>query len=217
MKRLALAAILLACTGALAAGYFLRHGGSHAGHAHKLSALRQTMIAVEPGKPLDLPRLVATDGAPFGAERLAGRWTLVFFGFTSCPDVCPTTLQLMSEVARDPASGAAGGAMQVVFVTVDPQRDSPARLKGYLAHFDPRFIGLSGGEPELERFAQALGAGAARSPSGSIDHSTSLFAVDPLGRLAGVLLRPADPARIVADLGTLRAAFAADANAANRR
>jgi protein SCO1/2 len=194
-------------------------GDSHLGHKHGadrdphgLEALAQTLLPVERGAPVAVPPLVTADGVVFTPARLTGRWSLVFFGFTSCPDVCPTTLQVLSEFARDPASGIPGfssgapaGATQVVFVTVDPKRDTPARLKSYLAHFDERFIGLTGSRADLDRFAGQLGAGSEPSGRGAIDHSASVFALDPQGRLAGVLLRPADPLRIVADLNTLRA------------
>jgi protein SCO1 len=195
-KKLAVVALLVAGTAALGAAYLVQDG--HHGHSHQLAPLAQTVLPVEGGAPLALPALVAADGSPFPAERLRGRWSIVFFGYTSCPDICPMTLQLLSEVARQ------AGDTQFIFVTVDPARDTPERLKAYLAHFDPRFVGLSGGRGELERFAASLGAGYAPSGSGGFDHSTSLFAVDPQGRLAGVLLRPEEPARIVADLATLR-------------
>lgn len=191
-------------------------GDSHLGHKHGadrdhqgLQSLTQTLLPVERGAPVVVPPLTNAEGARFDAERLKGRWSLVFFGFTSCPDVCPLTLQVLSAVARDAASGVPAGATQVVFVTVDPKRDTPARLKAYLAHFDERFIGLTGSRPDLDRFAAELGAGSEASGSGAIDHSTSIFVLDPQARLAGVMLRPSDPARIVADLGGLRAARSA--------
>jgi protein SCO1/2 len=187
-------------------------GDSHLGHKHGadrdhhgLEALKQTLLPVERGAPVAVPPLVTAEGVRFAPERLKGRWSLVFFGFTSCPDVCPLTLQLLSAVARDSASGVPAGATQVVFVTVDPKRDTPARLKSYLAHFDERFVGLTGSRADLDRFAAQLGAASEPSGPGAIDHSTSVFALDPQGRLAGVMLRPADPVRIVADLNTLRA------------
>jgi protein SCO1/2 len=212
--RLTVAVAVLACAGVVAAFYLLRdphegHHGAHGGHPG-LAALAQTLLPMQGGEPVAFTALVSADGAAFGPERLKGRWSLVFFGFTSCPDVCPTTLQLLSEVARQAAS-----VPQIVFVTVDPQRDTPERLRSYLAHFDGRIVGLTGSRDALERFAAGLGAASEPSGSGGIDHSTSLFALDPQGRLAGVMLRPADPARIVADLNTLRAVPVAAASQAH--
>ena len=207
-KKLLAATALVVCIGALATVYLLHnpHGGRHGSHDGNegLAAFKQTLLPVDGGEPLSILPLVSADGARFGSERLKGRWSLVFFGFTSCPDVCPTTLQLLGTVARDPASGVAAGATQIVFVTVDPQRDTPGHLKTYLAHFDERIVGLTGSREHLDRFATGLGAAFAPSGPGRFDHSTSLFAVDPQGRLAGILLRPADPVRIVADLKTLQ-------------
>jgi protein SCO1/2 len=221
-KRLTAAALLLACASAAVTLYLLRephadHHGSHGAHsAHEgMAALAQTLLPVDGGEPVAAAALIAADGEPFAPERLKGRWSLVFFGFTSCPDVCPVTLQLLSVVARDPAGGVPAGATQIVFVTVDPQIDTPERLKGYLAHFDERIVGLTGSKQALDRFAAGLGAASEPSGSGGIDHSTSIFALDPQGRLAGIMLRPADPARIVADLNVLRAVPVAAASQAH--
>ena len=203
-KRLTAATLAAACVATLATTYLL--GEPRKDQHSSLAALAQTAIAVEPGKPLRVPALRATDGAAFGAMRLRGRWSVLFFGFTSCPAVCPTTLQVMSAVAGDPASGVAAGTTQLVFVSVDPERDTPSQMKAYVGHFDGRILGLTGSRERLEDFAAALGAGFTPSDSSSgsgIDHSTSLFVVDPKGRLAGILLRPSDPVRIVADLQSI--------------
>src|SRR6185436_14460373 len=115
------------------------------------------------------------------AEEFEGRWSLVFFGFTSCPQVCPRTLSVLAAVARDPESGVGAGAMQIVFVSVDPERDTPRRVRNYLDGFDLRIIGLTGAQNAVERFEREVGAGHSRVGSG-IDHSTSLFLLDPYGR-----------------------------------
>jgi protein SCO1/2 len=197
-------ALVLACSGVLVACYaFLRAAGEHHDHGHDLSALEQTVQALEPGAPLRLPPLLGTDGKPVAPGALQGRWSMVFLGFTSCPDVCPTTLHLLSAVARDPASGVAAGAAQILFVSVDPQRDTPAHLRTYLESFGG-VTGLTGSAADIARFVTDLG-GAYGVSGASLDHSTSIFVLDAQGRPAGVLLRPADPARIVADFALLRA------------
>jgi protein SCO1/2 len=175
----------------------------HADAREQVAMLDRTLLTVAPGPPLDVPALKSADGGTFDASRLRGRWSLVFFGFTSCPEICPTTLATLARFAREPASGIAGGGTQVVFVSVDPEHDDAQRIREYLGSFDPRFVGVTGDNATLARFAAAAGAGFA-SAAGSMDHSTSVFVVDPQGRLAGVLLHPSDPARIVADLGSLR-------------
>jgi len=173
------------------------------GRRHRLAVVEQTFLAVEGGGPLRVPALVDADGAAFASGRLQGHWSLIFFGFTACPTVCPTTLQALSAVARDPGSGVSSGATQIVFVSLDPERDTPPRMKSYLAHFGGSILGLTGRRDAVDRFRAEVGAGSWMSGS-RVDHSTSLFVLDSHGRLAGILLRPADPARILADLTTLR-------------
>lgn len=174
--------------------------GEHRG----MAALQQTLIPVEDSVPLQVPRLVEPNGASFGPERFRGRWSVIAFGFTSCPDVCPMTLQAMSGAALDSASGVAAGTTQLVFVSVDPDGDTPERVKNYLLPFDHRIVGLTGKRDSIARFTAAVGASYEKTGS-KVDHSTSLFVIDPSGRRAGILLRPSDATRIVADLKKLRA------------
>jgi protein SCO1/2 len=194
---------VVACSCVLAAHWVSSRPHETGEPAVSLAALDQTLVRVPRGEPLDIGALVATDGKPLGRERLLGRWSLVFFGFTECPHICPTTLQTLAEFARQPASGIESGATQVLFVSVDPDNDTPQRIAAYLQGFDRRFVGLTGGREAVARFSAAAGAGYAAA-AGGMDHSTSLFVVGPDGRLAGVLLRPADRARILADLSALR-------------
>jgi protein SCO1/2 len=203
-------AVTVAVTARVGIGASARHAPrAHADHG-PLSVLQQTLIRAQDSVAVDVPTLRDTDGAPFGAERLRGRWSLIAVGFTSCPDVCSITLQVLSGVARHRASGVAAGTTQIVFVSVDPEGDTPQRVKRYLQHFDSRIVGLVGSRDPVARFTAAIGAAYQRSDSG-IDHSTSVFVIDPAGRRAGILLRPADPDRIVSDLEILRAARASHA------
>lgn len=193
-----------------AGAYLWGHHDPHASHARHASAtaLDTTYLPLRGNEALRPDGLARADGSPFPASGLEGRWTLVFFGFTSCPDVCPTTLDALSRAARDPAMGMAQGRTQVVFVSVDPERDTPARLREYLQGFDARIVGLRGPVQDVKRFGDAIGAGFARDGT-RIDHSTSVFVVAPDARLAGVLLRPSLPARIAADLASLQRTDAA--------
>jgi protein SCO1/2 len=202
LKRLAGMAVVLACAGTLIALSVGRPPAAHRAR-HRLAALEQTVLPMAAGEPLRASSLLATDGSVFTPGRLRGRWSVMVFGFTSCPDVCPTTLQALGAVARDPASGVSAGTTQLVFVTVDPEHDTPERVQRHLARFGGRILGLTGSRDALDRFKAEVGA-ASRAFGTGIDHSTSLFVLDPRGRVAGILLRPADPARIVADLDVLR-------------
>lgn len=160
-------------------------------------------------QPRTLPDFVLTDqdGQPFTRAQLQGRWTLVFPGFTYCPDVCPTTLALLKTVKAqlDPA---AAERLQVVLFSVDPGRDTPARLKEYVSYFDPDFRAATAPEPQLKAMAQALGVAYARVPgetpeSYTMDHSAALILIDPDGALAGYFTPPLQVTALVTDLGQL--------------
>ncbi|HUP92891.1 MAG TPA: SCO family protein [Solimonas sp.] len=167
-------------------------------------------VELKSGTLLQAPRalpefaLLDHDGAPFTHRQLEGRWSLVFAGFTRCPDVCPTTLALLKQVnARLP-----GGGAHVVFLSVDPERDTPAALKTYTTYFDPSFTGVTAREPQLGEFARALGLAYAKVPGTTpdtydMDHSAALVLIDPQGRIAGYLSPPFDPAALAADLGSV--------------
>lgn len=139
-------------------------------------------------------------GAPFTQAQLQGAPALVFFGFTHCPDVCPTTLFELAQVKR----AAVVPHLRVLFVSVDPARDTPALLAQYLRAFDPRFIGLTGPLPAIERLTRLFGVAFARVelPGGdyTMDHSAALFLLDAHGRIVAIFTPPFDVKRLEADL-----------------
>jgi protein SCO1/2 len=173
------------------------------GRSNRLATLTQTYIAIDSRVAVRVPRLITSEGDVLSPERLRGRWSIVFFGFTACPLVCPRTLALLADVARDPLSGISSGTTQTIFVSIDPEHDTPERIGLYLEHFGGHILGLTGSRDAIEGFSREVGAGS-QSVGSAFDHSTSLFVLDPKGRLSGILLRPDDPARIVADLTILR-------------
>lgn len=167
-------------------------------------------------KVLPEPRVIADfdlldqDGKPFALQRLRGTWSLLFFGFTYCPDICPGTLYDLEQVHR--ALGDAPGisdAHQVVFVSVDPERDTPARLAEYVTYFDPDFQGVTGAPEQLAPLAMQIGVAyriephEAGDPNYAVDHSASVFLVDPDARLYGIFPSPHDPALMIRDLLTV--------------
>jgi protein SCO1/2 len=145
-------------------------------------------------------RLVDHLGHPFTEHDLQGRPSLVFFGFTHCPDVCPTTLAKLHQVRK--TSGITG--LQVLFVTVDPQRDTPEVVGKYAHAFDPDFIGLTADPKDLEKMLAGFGVAALRVdlPGGdyTMDHSAAVFLVDARGRIVGVFTPPFDVQRFAQDL-----------------
>lgn len=165
-------------------------------------------VALTP--PATLPDFSLRDqrGNLFTAAALSGRWSLIFPGFTHCPDICPATLAILDR-AHD-LLGSTASALQVILLSVDPERDTPEALARYLAFFNPGFIGVTGEQEQLQRLYTGLGVQHIRIPGArdeySVDHSAALLLVDPEGRLAGYFMPPFKAERLAADLGPLLAA-----------
>lgn len=137
-----------------------------------------------------------------------GKAVVLFFGFTQCPDVCPTTLVSMKEVLG--LLGEDAGRVQVLFVSLDPARDTTELLAQYMPQFHPSFIGLRGDDATIAALAKDFKVFYSKQPgktdtSYTIDHSTGSFAFDPQGRLRLLLRHGEAPATIAADLKLLLA------------
>ncbi|MGE5463097.1 MAG: SCO family protein [Syntrophothermus sp.] len=148
--------------------------------------LRGTVYA-EPYPDAPLIRLTRHDGSTFQLGDLKGRIVLLFFGYTTCPDVCPTTLAEL-KTAIDRVGPENAGQVKVVFVTVDPQRDSPQRVQEYVNHFNKEFIGLSGSEPELAKVWNDYGiyrsvAGGSSAAGYLVDHTARITLIGQDGKL----------------------------------
>jgi protein SCO1/2 len=183
----------------LAAGYLVgRSPGPAPGPALESATLFETP------RPVPAFALTDQDGRPFGREQLAGRWTILFFGFTHCPDVCPSTLATLAAARRELADLPAGVQPRVVLVSVDPKRDTVERLKPYVAFFDPSFAGVTGPAEAISTFTAQLGVAVRQGPrdaSGNytVDHTAALFLVDPDGTLVGIFSTPHTPDGITHD------------------
>jgi protein SCO1 len=128
--------------------------------------------------------LIDADGRARTVADYRGRLVVIFFGFVHCPDACPAELFKLGLVMK--RLGPAADQVQVLFVTLDPERDTQARLKGYVSAFDPRFVGLTGSAAQVDQAAANFFVEYARVGSGAdytIDHSTSTFVLDGRGRL----------------------------------
>ncbi|MBD8492166.1 SCO family protein [Pseudomonas syringae] len=142
-----------------------------------------------------VPGLKMTDqnGEPVAVDQLKDKWTLVFLGYTYCPDICPATLaqlrQIKGELPKDVA-----GRLRVVLVSVDPDRDTPEQLKKYLAYFDKDFIGLNAPVNELKTLSNALSIpfipADTRKPGYTVDHSGNLALLGPDGKQHGFIRAP---------------------------
>lgn len=166
-------------------------------------------LVLRSGTALDEPiaigdfELVDQQGRAFGRSAFEDRWSLIFTGFTNCPDLCPATLTLLAQLRNR----LPGGSVQLLFVSVDPERDTPARLAEYLAHFGPDLAGATGSREQVEDFTARLGLAQVRNPGVggeySVDHSTALVLIDPQVRIAGYFRPPHDVAALAADLAAL--------------
>ncbi len=144
-------------------------------------------VLYEPPLPAYDFSLMSADGEIVALHDFRGQVILLYFGYTSCPDVCPTTLAEFRLVYA--GLGVDAERLQVIFVTVDPERDTPERIQNYISAFDPSFIGLSGGLPGLEAAWQAYGVfrevdeTTVTAAGYLVTHSTRSYLVDPDGKL----------------------------------
>lgn len=143
-------------------------------------------------------KLVDQHGVRFDLKRLTGHWTLMFFGYTSCPDICPATMAKLGQ-ARRMADTAKGGhkSFDVVMVSVDPERDTPAKLGDYVSYFGSDFIGLTGTREAIARFGAALNVAFGKIPGDTaggylVDHTVNVIIIDPRGHYHGFLKPPHD-------------------------
>jgi protein SCO1 len=171
--------------------------------------LAQKTVVLQGGTWLAQPRILAkfqlTDfyGHPYDNSALQGHPSLLFFGYTNCPDVCPATLAMLREVQRQaPLAG-----LRFLFVTIDPERDTPAALRQYLATFSGDFIGLTAQQDTLTPLLHSLSADSARQdlPGGGyrLSHSATLYLLDTRGRLVAVYSPPVATATLIADLRSI--------------
>lgn len=129
-------------------------------------------------------RLIDQDGHRVGPGELSGQWLLVYFGYSSCPDLCPTALIRQQQIIE--RLGAAGKGIVPLFVSVDPGHDTPAKLKAFAANFHPRLRALTGSESAILDAARTF-AVPVRRQGGGIDHGVFLYLAAPDGRVAAVL------------------------------
>ena len=154
--------------------------------------------------------LQQSDGTPLTADELKGHWTLVFLGFTHCPDICPTTLAQLAVAQKQWATMPEATRPRVLFVSADPERDTTEMLGKYAHAFHPDTIAATAPIPQLQDFTRSLSLVFMKVPGDSgqpndysIDHSATLVLLDPQARMAGVVQPPLDIAGIASDLTAL--------------
>jgi len=152
----------------------------------------------------ELPELslLRHDGQALQVENFQGRWSLVFFGYSRCPDICSPTLQQLTQALKQ----ANLESVQLIFVSVDPQRDNPESLTQYVRHFHPTTIGITGSDKDINAFAEHFGAFHAQrklSTGYLVDHSSAVWLINPKAQLAGVFTAPFATDAVASDLKQL--------------
>ena len=149
-------------------------------------------------KPLTAFALTDHKNRVFDLASLKGKWSFLFFGYTHCPDICPTTLAILAR-ARDNIAKSAAGAedIQIVFISVDPNRDTASKLKQYVTHFHATFLGVTGDDAQIANLAGQLGAAYQVAITPGVEnypvyHATAVFLLDPRARYHAVFAPPHD-------------------------
>jgi protein SCO1/2 len=150
---------------------------------------------IRPNRALPDFSLIDTRGQTFGLAQLRGHWSMMFFGYTNCPDFCPTTLTTLAALEKRLRAREAPVRPQVIFMSVDAKRDTPEQLAKYVPYFDPEFIGLTAAsQSDAEAVAAKLGVSVIITPKPdgtyTVDHSGAIFVLSPEGKLAAVLTGP---------------------------
>ncbi len=149
-------------------------------------------------------QLIDAKNQPFSEQNLKGHWSLLFFGFSNCPDLCPTTLATLNQAYKKLAAQERN-LPQVVFISVDPERDTPERLSEYLSSFNPHFLGATGLPTQVDQLTHDLSVLYTKNGE-SIDHSGTILIINPEGQFYGVFTMPHDANKIAADIKQLLAA-----------
>lgn len=202
--------IILILSIALLAGMAILFVGRGPNSSDWASAPPELQAILWPGARDIAPfRLIDQHGRPFGEDGLKGQWSLLYFGFLQCPDICPTTLQSLSSMRGMIAkAGKESHVPRMIFVSVDPQNDTPDRISGYLAFFNKDLIGLTGDPVQLAQLTHSLGINYVKhiEPNGvrSIEHTTSVIVVDPQGRGVAALAGSHQPRAMLQQFTAIR-------------
>lgn len=199
MKNLVTAIIIVLIAATIAVLGWLGSQKSEPDYADLSPAARNVLLQ----NTVALPSfsLTGKDGKVWGNSDLKGNWTLLFFGYTHCPDICPTTLwtlqQMIDSIKRQ--APALLNDTVVNFISVDPKRDTPDHLNEYIRYFNPDFMAATGDKNEIDKLVKATGAvyifdGDTSKDDYIVNHSATVYLIDPEGELHGRFLPPHDAA-----------------------
>ena len=152
------------------------------------------LYLIEPPRNLGSFNLMDSGGKEFLPKDFEGKWNMLFFGFTFCPDICPITMSMLSRIEKG-LDNEDLDKIRIFLVTVDPDRDSPDQLKVYLENFSENFIGLTGGLDQIYNFATRVNApfspiSNSKDPHYTVDHTGSIILINPEGNYAGFFRAP---------------------------
>jgi protein SCO1/2 len=165
---------------------------------------------LSPARKIAVPALLKDNGEIFRIDDLSGQWHILFFGYTHCPDICPTTMGVLAQ-AKKTAAANNQAFPGVVFISVDPERDKVEMLGQYVQYFDKDFIGVTGDPALVKALALQMSVVYLKMPAAAgsdaddylVDHSSALLLLDPQGRLKAFLNPPHNPSTILRDIQTV--------------
>lgn len=164
---------------------------------------------LKPTQPLGQFSLIDNNGQPFQNLSLKGHWTLLYFGYATCPDVCPRTLNTVSELYGVFADQRQDFKPRFIFASLDPKEDAPEKLAAFLKRFHPEFQGITGDEDEIQKLTKSCRVYSWTDPKPNaagqkvIDHSAALMLINPHGQLTAIFSPPHSPQNIYKDLQIL--------------
>lgn len=211
--------IAVAAIASLSAGFWLssiQRDAENKAASEKDSALEQARknfspiqgIVISPARNIIIPALTKDNGKTFTVDDLAGHWSLLFFGYTNCPDICPVTMGVVAQ-AKKTATAINHMFPEVIFVSVDPARDKAEMLAKYVQYFDKDFMGVTGDQELITALALQMSVVSMKMPPASgtdnyvVDHSAALLLLNPAGRLVAFFNPPHDAKTILKDFQTV--------------
>jgi protein SCO1/2 len=203
MTRTQITVFVLVALVALVLGLTVNKVLNSKGQGDPTALLDAGIVLLPQSRTLPDLNLLDQNGQAVAVNQLKGQWSLLFFGYTFCPDICPATLaQLRQLQGQLPAQTLSN--LQIVLVSVDPNRDTPEQLKKYLDYFDAGFIGFTGEEATLQKFANALSIPYIPADTSkenyTVDHSGNLVIIGPDGTQRGFIRAPLNNAKLAAQL-----------------
>ncbi|MDY7562494.1 SCO family protein [Pseudomonas sp. 10B1] len=206
MTRVQKTVFILVAIVALVLGLTVNQVLSNRGQGDPTAMIDAGIILLPTSRSLPDLKMTNQDGKAVSIAQLKGKWTMLFFGYTFCPDICPTTLAQLRQIKKELPNEVLG-KLQVVLVSVDPNRDTPQQLKQYLGYFDPEFQGLTAPVEDIQKLANAVSIpfipADTSKPNYTVDHSGNLALLGPDGTQRGFIRSPLNNKKMVEQLPRL--------------